>query len=173
MTNKQKAALGLCAAAAIMLLFSAVTKTWFHNKLGYAGEFNMGLLSVESCFQKECETQSLNTAASKKEYGTFVLAGQATFGLGLVSVAMLLATAFLGFRRHDRVSQIGKITLLVLILTIAGALIVMIKRPPLANASLGVFLFMIGGMAGVLGAQMLSSPATYEEVERDPSIPRL
>jgi hypothetical protein len=175
MTSKQVTALALIAAAIGMLSFCTLTKRWFHVE--YRGTtFNIGLLEMESCVAGECKSESLDEAEAVKTYkerSLYVLASRATYGLGLTGAALLFVLFLLGIKPYDKVGSIGKLTLGVLILTVLAAMVVMLKKPPVANASLGVFLFMIGGMAGVIGAQMLSSPGTYEAIARDPSIPRL
>jgi hypothetical protein len=172
MTSKQMTALALVAAAIAMLSFCTLTKRWF--QVDYWGsKFSIGLLSMEGCAADTCKSESLADTFNDDDDKTYVRASQATFGLGLLSVALLLTLIPLGIKHHEKVATMGKIALGVLILTIFAALVVMLKKPTVANPSLGVFLFMIGGMSGVIGAQMLSVPGTYEHITRDPSIPRL
>lgn len=171
MTSKQKTALALVAAAIATLAFCTLTNRWFHVE--YRGtKYDIGLLEMESCTGDTCERKSLDDSFDDR-HSTYILASKATFGLGLASMALLLVLIPLGITHHRKVGTLGKLTLAVLIFTVLAALVVMLKKPPVANASLGVFLFMVGGMAGVIGAQMLSSPTTYEDIARDPSIPRL
>jgi hypothetical protein len=175
MTSKQITALALIAAAIGMLSFCTLTKRWFHVEYR-ATTFNIGLLEIERCGGGECQSESLGDAEvleNYKELSLYVSASRVTFGLGLASAALLLVLMPFGIKPNGKVGPLGKLTLGVLILTVFAAMVVMLKKPPLANAGLGVFLFMIGGMAGVIGAHMLSSPSTYEEIVRDPSVPRL
>jgi hypothetical protein len=175
MTSKQATALVLVVAAIGMLSFCTLTKRWFHVE--YRGTtFDIGLIEMQSCVAGECKSERLDDADPVKVYkekSLYVLASRVTFGLGLTSAALLLLLIPLGIKPHARVGSMAKLALGVVILTVLAAMVVMLKKPPVANASLGVFLFMIGGMAGVIGAQMLSSPGTYEEITRDPSVPRL
>lgn len=181
MTSKQKLALGLVGAAAVAMLFCALTKQWFKIE-GRGFITKVGLLEVESCMtvmgSETCKSESL--AESLKEarehddnVDTWLMASKFTFYLALASVLILIGVGVLGFMHHEKVAVVGKIALLVLILTILGSVVLLAKRPILLNASLGVFLFMFGGMAGVIGAQMLTNENTYIEIERDPSIPKL
>lgn len=172
MTTKQKTAMALVGAAMIMLLFSMLTKKWFRIDYGQY-KISIGLLSVEQCGDQQCSSDSLKEVFREDDMATYVLASKATFVLGLVSAVALAVLALLGLKRRDATTVMGKITLLILILTVLGSIIVMAKKPHITNASLGVFLFMLGGMAGVIGAQMLSTSSTYEQATRDPSIPRL
>lgn len=172
MTNKQKAALALVGAAVLTLVGCTLTKQWFNTNFGVT-EFNVGLLSMEGCWMESCERTPLSEAFEDSDSGLYVTASKATFGFGLASAGLLAVLAVFGYKRHDKVGVLGKVTLLVLIVTVIASIVVVAKKPPVANASLGVFLFMVGGMAGSIGAHMLSEPSTYEEVERDPSIPRL
>jgi hypothetical protein len=180
-TSKQKFAIALAAAAAAALLFCALSKQWFKVE-GRGGEVRFGLLSVERCVgtgdAQQCTVMSLqdelaDARESDDSVDTWLTASVATFYLALVCVLALLATAALGFRRHDKVATVGKLTLLIIIATIGACIFVMSKRPIFLSASLGVFLFMTGGMAGAIAAHLLSSDSTYVEEHRDPSIPRL
>lgn len=186
MTSKQQLALGLVGLAAAAMLFCALTKQWY--KIEYRTHVvKVGLLDVETCFNfgdKECKTESLHDRVKedlKYQYNqklkdnieTWLTASKLTFIMALLSVFALIGVGILGFLRHDKVALVGKLALLVLILTILCSIVLLAKKSIFLNASLGVFLFMFGGMAGVIGAQMLTMDSTYVEVERDPSIPRL
>ena len=181
MTSKQKLALGLVGAATAALLFCALTKKWFKIK-HWGGTTHVGLLSIENCVGEgsdSCKTESLDDyfeevrKSDDNPVGTWLTASKLTFYLALASVLMLIGVGVLGFKHHEKVTVVGKLALLVLTLTILASVVVLAKRPPFFNASLGVFLFMVGGMAGVIGAQMLTSEKTYIEEYRDPSIPKL
>lgn len=181
MTSKQKLALGLVGGAAIAMLFCALTKQWFKIEMRSAVS-KVGLLSVESCNSftgtETCKTESLSKTfesirKTDDNIDTWLMASKFTFYLALLSVLALIGVGVLGFLHHEKVSVVGKVTLLILILTILGSVVVLAKKPILLNASLGTFLFMVGGMAGVIGAQMLTNDSTYVEEERDPSIPKL
>ena len=182
MTNNQKIALGLVGGAIAALLFCAFTKDWFANRNIYGGKTKVGLRSVTTCGSytgsETCDTQSLDEyfgrwRKSNDAIDTWLTASSITFVGALISVAALLLVGVFGVMRHAKVGLAGKLTLLILIVTILGAILILAKKPPGLNASWGVFLFMAGGMAGVIGAYMLTNPSTYVAVERDPDIPKL
>lgn len=179
MTKNQKIALGLVGGAFIALLFCAFTKEWFVIARG-SDKGKVGLRSVTECYDGNCKTQSLDEVfgsyrKTDDATDTWMTASKITFLGALASAAGLLLVGVFGFMRHPKVGLAGKIVLLILIGTILAAVFVLAKKPPISglNASWGVFLFMGGGMAGVIGAYMLGNPSTYEEIERDPSIPKL
>lgn len=181
MTSKQKLALGLVGAAIAAMLFCALTNKWFSISMR-GGSINIGLRSIESCDtfagKEECTSRTLKAFFEDMRddddaIDTWLTASSLTFYLAFASILALGVVGFFGFKQHDKVGLVAKITLLVLILTILCAVVVLAKRPPRINASMGVFLFMVGGMTGVIGAHLLGNPETYVEVERDPSIPKL
>lgn len=170
MSKQTIAAIAACISA-LVLVGCVLTKRWFHTEFR-AGHVDIGLLSAESCFDGACQSQQLSDSIDE-ELSTFVTAAKLTFVLGLLSAGLLVISSLFGLLRHARAPQLAKLTLLLLCVAICVALVLLIKRPQLANASLGVFLFMAGGMAGVISAQMLASSGAEDETTRDPTVPRL
>jgi hypothetical protein len=170
-TDNRMLAIGLAVAAAAMLVFAAFSRMWVARPLP---EIGFGPLGCSNCATLLGEgTGGMSNSAfldkiveyapSAKEdiSSAFVPMGYATFGLALIAAIGLLAAAGIAFKKARpelRVSPASVALLAQMGALVTGCVFVATKPggPGFVGVSLGFWIFGIGAVAGMAGAQMLS-----------------
>lgn len=172
-------ATGLCAAAAACLLYAAFTESWLVNA-GLYGEIGFGLRGNHECSSSlaslggESQTciELSNSAYLEKwramgEQGAnltssaFVPAGWITFILALLAALGLAVAAGFGAMKKPMTLPIAPTTVAllgVMIGLISGCVFVATKPGPAGMVGVGLsfWLFGIGCVMGIAGAQMMA-----------------
>ena len=168
---------GLCAAAAACLLYAAFTHTWLANAASRYTEVGFGLRSNFQCAEgltgkdKACEwmtnsafieqMRGLGSEAAKYTSSAFVPTGWITFIVALIAAAGLAAAAAFGFLKKPMTGPIAPTTpglLGVMIGLITGCVFVATKPGPPGMVGVGMsfWLFGVGCVMGIAGAQMMA-----------------
>ena len=163
--DTRQLAVGLSAAAALLLVAASFTHAWLVN-----GSMNVGfsLLSLSKCAGDACDSMSnfemisqIRRFDPEHASAAFAPMGVATMALCLVGAIGLALCAYLGFAKKRVAWPVAPAT--IALLGIMGALItgcVFIASKPGGVGAVGVgwsfWAFGIGSVAGIAGAQMLN-----------------
>lgn len=159
----------LCVIAALCILIPCVGLDWLTAPKRY-GDFGMNLLSVDRCGEdfdghQRCESHSNFEVAkqmreAKAGQGTFAYAALATLILTVAAGAAIGAAGGLAFK--DRFVRkpvaLTTVAMLALFLSLVAACVFIGSKPtelPL-SVSWPFFLYAVGVVLGIAGAQMLS-----------------
>lgn len=167
----------MCLAAAGGFGYSAFSGRWLENKTG-AAHVSFSLLSSKRCLDGVCESKSNNQlmaelALDPKEQAStaFATAGQATFGLSLLSALLLFICAvYLASNKRTKGPNGPQHLALIAITLVIIAATVFIKLKPGGatgvGASLGFWVFGGGCMLGLFGGQFASK--LIKPIESEP-----
>lgn len=159
--------IGLCALAAVLLLFACVSHRWLENRQRNDAGFGFSLLSFEECLGDECRTQSNSDIMAKlKEYdpkasGAFAPMGKVTLVLLLIAVVGLIGTAVLAQlkKRLEWPMLPTTVGLLALMVALITGCVFIATKPGGAGGvgvGLGFWAFGIGTVVGIAALQMLN-----------------
>lgn len=159
--------IGLCALAAVLLLYSCFSHRWLENRQHKEAGFGFSLLSFEECLGDECRTKSNSEIMAKlKEYdpkasGAFAPMGLVTLGLMLLAVVGLVGTAAFAHLKKRLEwpilpTTVGLLGLMIALIT--GCVFVATKPGGVGGVGvgLGFWAFGIGTVVGIAGLQMLN-----------------
>lgn len=162
-------AVGLAAAAALLLAFAAFSKSWVARP---APEVGFGPLGCHNCGLMIGGDADLSNGefmtklaeidrSGKTTSGAFAPMGYATFALCLLAALGLLAAAALAYQ-HKRpelpMAPTSVSLLAIMIALITGCVFVATKPggPGFVGVSMGFWAFGVGSVLGIAGAQMLA-----------------
>jgi hypothetical protein len=172
MESKRSLAIGLCAVAALCLLYSAFTRHWLVNS-STGIDIGFGLRSSYECGGAECTYRSNSDVneefrrledlshGEKLHSSAFVPMGWVTFVDLLVAVAGLLAAVGIAAAKKKPQLPIAPTTVALLgimIGLITGCVFVATKPGPNGMVGVGVsfWLFGVGCVMGIAGAQLMA-----------------
>ena len=161
-------AVGLCAVAALLLIYSSVSHRWLENRRSREAKIEVSLLSTNLCAFGPCQHLSngeLITMA--KQYdpnnasAAFAPMGITTMVLLLVSALSLLASAAAGLAKKRLSVPLLPTTVALLALMaalITGCVFVATKPGGVGGVGvgLGFWAFGIACVVGIAGAQMIT-----------------
>lgn len=170
--DRRPLAIGLCAAAAVCLLYAAFTETWLVRGSG-SFELGFGLRGNHECATVASGTTCVELSNSeliekwramtgdKSVSGGFVPAGWVTFIALVIAALGLAASAALGAMKKLVTRPIAptSVALLgVMIGLVGGCVFVATKPGPggLIGVGLSFWMFGIGSVLGIAGAQMMA-----------------
>jgi hypothetical protein len=168
--NQRLLGIGLAVVAAACLVFACFTRTWLANSSNYES-IGFGLRSAFDCEglgDKTCVELSnativdqLRETGDSHESAAFVPCGWATLIASLLSAAGLLAAAALALaRKHPALPMTpSTIALLgIMVALITGCVFVATKPGPPGYVGVGLsfWVFGVGAVLGIAGAQMLA-----------------
>jgi hypothetical protein len=160
--------IGLCALAALLLLFSCFSHRWLENRQAKQAGFGFSLLSFEACMDDKCESKSnselieeARSHGAKDLSGAFAPMGKVTLVLMLLAVVGLIGTAvFAQLKKRLEwpilPTTVGLLALMVSLIT--GCVFVATKPGGVGGVGvgLGFWAFGIGTVVGIAGLQMLN-----------------
>lgn len=172
--------IGLAVAAAVCLVYAAVTQQWLVNAGRYT-EIGFGLTSNHECsvsFVRSSSTpdrachelsnselidkwRSMGSEAAKLTSSAFAPIGKVTLVIILLAAVSLLLAAALAFARKQPALPIAPTTIALLCGMaglITGCVFVATKPGPAGMVGVGVsfWVFGAGSVAGIVGAQLLA-----------------
>ena len=168
----------LCLVAAAMVILPCIGLQWLRAPKRY-GDMGMSLTSIEACGEsfdgeQECKSMSNFEVArmmrkAKEGQGAFAYAGLATLILSVVGGLSLAAAGGLAFkdrfiRKPVALTTIGLITLCLALVT--ACVFVGAKPPGPLSISWPFFIYAVGVVLAIAGAQMLSK--AFNESAVDP-----
>jgi hypothetical protein len=176
----------LCLVAAGGLGYATISDRWLEN-LSRSRHVSFSLLSSKRCVDgaaktRTCESKSNTELMSelvmqpKEDASTaFATAGQATFGLSIVSAVLLLVCAgfLLGNKRTAGPNGPQHLTILALIFAlIAATVFIKLKPggPTGVGAGVGFWVFAVACVLGVFVTQSASKLIKPLDPEGDPSL---
>ncbi len=160
--------IGLCALAAVLLLFSCVSHRWLENRQREGMGFGFSLLSFEACLGDTCESKSnselideARSHGNKDASGAFAPMGKVTLVLLLIAVIGLIGTAVLAQlkKRLDWPMLPTTVGLLALMVALITGCVFIATKPGGAGGvgvGLGFWAFGIGTVVGIAALQMLN-----------------
>lgn len=162
-------AIALCAAAALMLVYSAISHRWLENRKSKYMKAEISLLSTNVCMEEDCKHMSngeLITMAREQDpknaSGAFAPMGITTMALLLVAAVGLLASAAAaGMKKRITFPMLPTTAALLalMIALITGCVFVATKPGGVGGVGvgLGFWAFGIGCVVGIAGAQMITT----------------
>jgi hypothetical protein len=170
--DNRQLAMGLAIAAALCMLFGAFTKQWLVNGSKHL-DLGFGLRSNVTCVtdfddKQRCEDQSNSDVVDlfekrdpKMASGAFVPTGWITFISILLAAAGLLAAGAIAATKKPMDLRVAPTTiglLFSMIALITGCVFVATKPGPpgMVGVGLSFWIFGVGSVMGILGAQMLA-----------------
>ncbi|NVB77034.1 MAG: hypothetical protein HOV81_01445 [Kofleriaceae bacterium] len=170
--DNRQLAMGLAIAAALCMLYGGFTKQWLVNGSKHL-EYGFGLRSNFACVtgyddKQQCESHTNSEVVDKyKEIdpkmasGAFVPTGWITFISILLAAAGLLAAGAMAAAKKVMDLPIAPTTiglLFSMIALITGCVFVATKPGPpgMVGVGLSFWIFGVGSVMGILGAQMLA-----------------
>lgn len=160
--------IGLCAAAALLLIFSAFSHRWLENRQYKGAGMGFSLRSFEMCMEDKCETKSNSELMAeykkhdpKNASGAFAPMGLITLAVMLLSAAALLASAVFAQLKKRLTFPMLPTTVALLGLMIAlitGCVFIATKPGGVGAVGVGIgfWAFGIGTVLGIAGGQMLN-----------------
>ena len=175
--DRRMLAIGLSVAAALMMIYASFSHRWLANGNKYL-EIGFGLRASFECAKSESgwdctwhtnrelvdsmkELEQMDPQHQKLESAAWIPAGWVTLISILLSAVGLLGGAFMGLKKLAKELPIAPTTVALLggmIGLISGCVFVATKPGPpgMVGVGLSFWLFGVGVVMGIVGAQMLA-----------------
>ncbi len=164
MDKRTQMAVGIVAGGVVAMLLGTLTHAWWSAE-PHDGSVGLGLRTIQGCTHGACESMSYGAVFEMMDesHTAFVWAGNFCFFGAFLTAAAALAGVFGLLAKKPLPFPAGRITALLALLMLVGALVFVMSKPVMQMGGLstayGAIFFMLGAFALLVGGQQLTKAA--------------